>query len=304
MQQNKDFLFPLSSKGDLSLSDCLQLLAFEDFNGRIDLTSAQKHGQIFIENGTPIQAEFAGLTGDEAILKILETPTITFNTTKTNHIPCKNIENSLENLLIEFAFRSEKIDRKNALVITKSYALTTKSTSFLRIYPPSGEDFNFPISQNEISIGRAKNNLLSIDEKSISSHHALVFLRLGNYFIKDLHSANGILLNNLPIQESILKNGDRIQLGQVALEFQSKLKRPDLQTLSRSQLKNPHNQKIQKSKKNSYDVTTALRITNSLKSPSQSRTMPKNKTEKKQIIFFAITLTLLLAITLYAYLNK
>jgi PAS domain-containing protein len=78
------------------------------------------------------------------------------------------------------------------------------------------------IDQNEIFIGRSRDNLIQIVEPSISRRHARIFRRNDRYFIEDLQSQNGTYLNGHPIGQGFqpeLKEGDFIALGNILMSL-------------------------------------------------------------------------------------
>lgn len=72
----------------------------------------------------------------------------------------------------------------------------------------------------EVRLGRTADNDLVIRDPSSSRSHARVYEEGGRYFVEDLRSANGTKLNGRALKmPAELKNGDRILIGDVTLEF-------------------------------------------------------------------------------------
>ncbi len=63
------------------------------------------------------------------------------------------------------------------------------------------------------TIGRSSTSDLILTQMSVSRAHAEVVVADGEYVIKDLGSKHGTFLNGQRIEQTKLKNGDRIQLG-------------------------------------------------------------------------------------------
>lgn len=77
----------------------------------------------------------------------------------------------------------------------------------------------FDLVDNEVHIGRELDNTLRVADPSVSRHHCV--LRKGDqgYEIQDLQSSNGVLVNGSRVPSALLKDGDRLTLGQVNLTF-------------------------------------------------------------------------------------
>ena len=79
----------------------------------------------------------------------------------------------------------------------------------------AGETLTY--SQRTISIGRHPEVDLRFDpasDRAVSARHALIFYEDGTWFIRDLGSRNGTLVNDRAITEDTrLRNGDRITFG-------------------------------------------------------------------------------------------
>lgn len=72
------------------------------------------------------------------------------------------------------------------------------------------------------TIGRnVKHNTVVIQEAFVSSEHALIQLYNDQYWISDLNSTNGTIVNGTRIEdETLLKTGDQIKIGSVILRFE------------------------------------------------------------------------------------
>jgi pSer/pThr/pTyr-binding forkhead associated (FHA) protein len=70
-----------------------------------------------------------------------------------------------------------------------------------------------------LRLGRSPDNDLILRDPATSGHHARVERRGDQFWIVDLGSTNGTLVNGEPIQEKELNHGDRITVGQNAVHF-------------------------------------------------------------------------------------
>lgn len=86
--------------------------------------------------------------------------------------------------------------------------------------PSSGQEF--VLEGDEVVIGRAADNPVSIPDTSVSRKHALLRKTADGWAVSDLGSGNGTLLNGeAVVDETPLSNGDLIRLGDSELRFDS-----------------------------------------------------------------------------------
>ena len=84
----------------------------------------------------------------------------------------------------------------------------------------------FEIDQNPWRIGRSKSNDLILRDISVSRRHAeILLLEDGSLELVDLESLNGVFVNDDRISRIRLREGDRIDIGDVRMVFS--LKRPE-----------------------------------------------------------------------------
>lgn len=81
--------------------------------------------------------------------------------------------------------------------------------------PPVRFDLGGPL----ISIGRASDNDVIVDDPLVSRHHCQLKLQHGAYGFADLGSRNGSTVNGQQVQEVALGPGDLIRIGDTTLEF-------------------------------------------------------------------------------------
>ncbi len=88
-----------------------------------------------------------------------------------------------------------------------------------RITHPDGKTLDYPITKNEITIGRSRDNHISLKDRAVSRHHAKLLNGQEGCVLKDLGSFNGTKVNDRFIREAPLKNQDRILIGRTRLIF-------------------------------------------------------------------------------------
>jgi dipeptidyl aminopeptidase/acylaminoacyl peptidase len=73
----------------------------------------------------------------------------------------------------------------------------------------------------ETNIGRERDNHIILSDPRVSRHHASIAYESGDWVLTDLGSANGTLLNGVPIMSpQVLQEGDTLSLGDTELVFQ------------------------------------------------------------------------------------
>jgi len=75
------------------------------------------------------------------------------------------------------------------------------------------------IGEQPITFGRAPECDFQIVERSVSRQHARVWKEPNGYRVKDLDSTNKTLVNDQPIIEAELRDGDHITIGGCVLKF-------------------------------------------------------------------------------------
>jgi len=93
-----------------------------------------------------------------------------------------------------------------------------------RLVVESGVDGGmiFPISQSLVSLGRSVSNSIQIIDRKVSRHHAEIYYREGNYYLRDLGSKNGCFIDKKILdKETRLVNGNRITIGETILVYES-----------------------------------------------------------------------------------
>ena len=70
-----------------------------------------------------------------------------------------------------------------------------------------------------LTIGRARDNAVIIDDPAVSGHHARVFSESGAVILEDLNSTNGTFVNGQHTTRHVLRSGDVVQVGKHQLVF-------------------------------------------------------------------------------------
>ena len=78
----------------------------------------------------------------------------------------------------------------------------------------------YELVEQVITVGRAPDNTIHLDDPSVSGRHAELRAAGKAYQLRDLGSTNGTRVNGSPTGEIILHSGDRIRFGAVDARFE------------------------------------------------------------------------------------
>ncbi|HYU44491.1 MAG TPA: SpoIIE family protein phosphatase [Vicinamibacteria bacterium] len=83
-----------------------------------------------------------------------------------------------------------------------------------------GSRERFPLANERVTIGRSRDSDIFLPDQWLSRHHAEILKKDANFFLHDLGSKNGTLLNGEPVHgDRRLRHGDVITLGEHVLTF-------------------------------------------------------------------------------------
>lgn len=89
--------------------------------------------------------------------------------------------------------------------------------TFLRVMGDN-RDERFELGGKPLRAGRAMSNEIRLDDPAASREHFELRPVGGNFFIRDLGSRNGTLVNGVPLrQETMLLPGDEVTVGRTRL---------------------------------------------------------------------------------------
>ncbi len=77
----------------------------------------------------------------------------------------------------------------------------------------------FPL-EGWITVGRAANSDIVLDEQFVSSTHARMVLRGQFYYVEDLGSTNGTFVNEKQVTEAQLKLDSRLRIGETTFRYE------------------------------------------------------------------------------------
>ena len=78
----------------------------------------------------------------------------------------------------------------------------------------------FSLTEDELSVGREPSNQISLLDSLVSRRHCVIQKNGQGFLIKDLDSRNSTFVNDVPVKERLLADGDQIRVGKSILVFQ------------------------------------------------------------------------------------
>ena len=79
------------------------------------------------------------------------------------------------------------------------------------------EGLEMPVDRDWVVIGRGRGADIVIAEPTMSRAHAAIGYDGSHFFVQDLGSTNGTRVNGTREQKAVLRDGDEVQLGKLAL---------------------------------------------------------------------------------------
>ncbi len=98
----------------------------------------------------------------------------------------------------------------------------------IRILSRERETKNFNLVQDDISIGRGKDNDIILFDQRASRQHAQIKKENNQYVIRDLGSINGTLVNEAKTRTATLQHNDQIKIGNSILIFLEKEEKTEM----------------------------------------------------------------------------
>jgi pSer/pThr/pTyr-binding forkhead associated (FHA) protein len=110
------------------------------------------------------------------------------------------------------------------------------SASTITLTIENGPSAGMTLSRVEpFQIGRHPDCALCIQQDVVSRYHAELYMDNNRWWIKDLNSANGILVNGEPVAQAPLSESDRFQLGSSGPQFSCSITSAQIDTSTKAQ---------------------------------------------------------------------
>ncbi len=86
-------------------------------------------------------------------------------------------------------------------------------------YPHTQQDVPLSPTTAPITLGRAPDNTIVIQDGTVSSHHARFFLQGNQWYVQDLGSTNGTFVNEQRVSQYPVRIGDKLRLGAIVVQI-------------------------------------------------------------------------------------
>ena len=77
----------------------------------------------------------------------------------------------------------------------------------------------FTLEEGPCTIGRSMGNEVIVYDEKVSGRHASIARSAGKLILRDMNSTNGTYLNDLPVDAAVIKNNDRLRMGDTEMIF-------------------------------------------------------------------------------------
>jgi hypothetical protein len=99
------------------------------------------------------------------------------------------------------------------VIVANQLAAQHGAKGFLHVYQGQNKGASVLLANKVISIGRAPENVLPLNDNGVSSKHCEVRPIQGGFQVIDVGSKNGTFINDKRVKEKALVNGDLIAFG-------------------------------------------------------------------------------------------
>lgn len=94
--------------------------------------------------------------------------------------------------------------------------------SVLRMVRGQQVGVEYPLSKDVLTIGRNPGSDIFLNDMTVSREHAEIHRLADAFIIKDLHSFNGVWINNKTVDQHALRPGDYVQIGRYDFIYEEK----------------------------------------------------------------------------------
>lgn len=108
----------------------------------------------------------------------------------------------------------------------------------IQIFISEENKLTHDLTEEKVTVGRLADSTLQVDDASVSSRHAEIFLEHEKYHLHDLGSTNGTFVNGEQVTDAVLQHGDEVRFGRIESIFSNEEEMGSAQPLPESQATN------------------------------------------------------------------
>jgi hypothetical protein len=83
----------------------------------------------------------------------------------------------------------------------------------------------YDLVEERVTVGRAMDNMIRLDDGTVSHHHAMFVMDGTDYKVRDLNSTNGTRVNGMRVVDTRLTHGDQVRVGSVEMRYEGDAKK-------------------------------------------------------------------------------
>jgi len=122
-------------------------------------------------------------------------------------------------LVFKHEVLSDKALISDAFGAERTIIVDKKPVAFLVVTRGKQKDVRFQIEKAEMTIGSARVCDICLNEWFVSKHHAVIHRQGNSFMLRDVGSWRGTRVNDVPVTQAVLRDGDEIQVGGTRLVF-------------------------------------------------------------------------------------
>ncbi len=100
-----------------------------------------------------------------------------------------------------------------------SMIFLTRFDATIVVLTEPGAGTEYPLQSHRLVVGRGPDVDVVFEDDHLSRQHAAFELTSDGFQVRDLGSTNGIRVNDKPVEIAALQHGDRVQMGQLTLQY-------------------------------------------------------------------------------------
>jgi len=97
---------------------------------------------------------------------------------------------------------------------------SARDACLVHIYPTGPTmGARYPLTSSAVVVGRGEDCAIQIHDHSVSRRHARIDHRTDGFYVADLQSTNGTFVNDRPVTDTLLHDGDYLRVGNCIFRY-------------------------------------------------------------------------------------